>query len=166
MRIIELQELSVERFARYGSYRNMTDITDVKAYEGSNVFAPDLLAVDLHDEIASFSVAEVSACERKITAIEYHEHTCEGLLPLDGDCIIFVGAPSWEPSTDYIEAFHIRQGTMVRLNVGVIHGRQFTMDKEQIHVLIVLPVRTYGNDCKFIELTEDKQFMIRYPSES
>ena len=160
MKKIPVQELTHEAFYRYGSFHNMTNAAELKDAHSDNEFAADLLSLDLHDEIASFSIARVSPCEMTIKAYEYHCHTCEGILPLDGDCIIFVGPSSWNPSPENLEAFRVPRGTMVRLNLGVLHGRQFCCGKEPVNVLIVLPVRTYANDCVFIELPEERQQQI------
>ena len=95
---------------------------------------------------ASVCVARVSECERVISALEYHQFTCEGILPLDGDIDIFVGPSSfrvdprrwWPP---------VPKGTFVRLNPGVLHG-QFVVDSggQRHHPP---PSAPFGNDCTF-----------------
>ena len=50
--------------------------------------------------------------------------------------------------------------TFVRLNPGVLHGRQFVVDSQSVNVMILLPERTFGNDCVFTRLAESDQIKI------
>lgn len=127
----------------------------VERREGDNIFAPDLLKLHLDGRMpASVCVARVSECERVISALEYHQFTCEGILPLDGDIDIFVGPSSFRVDPETVVAFRVPKGTFVRLNPGVLHGRQFVVDTPSVNVMILLPERTFGNDCVFTRLEE------------
>ena len=86
--------------------------------------------------------------------------TSEGILPLDGDIDIFVGPSSFQVNPASIEAFRVPRGTFVRLNPGVLHGRQFVVDSQSVNVMILLPERTFGNDCVFTRLAESDQIKI------
>lgn len=164
MRTVTVQELTREGFRLFGTYQNMLDAGAYRlGEEGTNEFSPDMLTLDLHDGIASFSIARVSPCPMVVENMEYHLHTCEGILPLDGDCVIYAGRSSWQPDPGSIAAFRVPRGTMVRLNQGVLHGRQFAMGEAPVHVLIVLPVRTYGNDCVFTMLEEKDRISLKLP---
>ncbi|MFQ7398671.1 MAG: Ureidoglycolate hydrolase, partial [Neglectibacter sp.] len=105
-------------------------------------------------------VARVSECERIITALEYHQFTCEGILPLDGDIDIFVGPSSFRVDPATVEAFRVPQGTFVKLNPGVLHGRQFVVNTPAVNVLVLLPERTFGNDCTFTMLEGEDRIRI------
>ena len=105
-------------------------------------------------------MARVSQCERIITGVEYHGFTSEGILPLDGDIDIFVGPSGFQVNPASIEAFRVPRGTFVRLNPGVLHGRQFVVDSQSVNVMILLPERTFGNDCVFTRLAESDQIKI------
>ena len=54
-----------------------------------------------------------------------------------------------------MQVFRVPMGTMVVLRPGVWHHAPFTVDDDPANVLIVLPERTYANDCLVVELGED-----------
>ena len=56
--------------------------------------------------------------------------------------------------------YHQFTCTFVRLNPGVLHGRQFVVDSPEVNVLILLPERTFGNDCTFFPLKGEEQIRI------
>ena len=47
---------------------------------------------------------------------------------------------------------------MVKLKPGVIHGAPISVTGDPVNVLILLPERTYSNDCQFTQL-EEKDYM-------
>ena len=155
MREIQPQALDQEAFRPYGDFIDLLRVPQVDRREGDNIFAPDLLKLHLDGRMpASVCVARVSECERVISALEYHQFTCEGILPLDGDIDIFVGPSSFRVDLETVVAFRVPKGTFVRLNPGVLHGRQFVVDTPSVNVMILLPERTFGNDCVFTRLEE------------
>lgn len=79
--------------------------------------------------------------------LEAHKFTCEGLLPLDGDVIIFVGSPAGDRfSVENLEAFYIPKGTFVKLNPLIVHGTQYPVNTDEVHIVCMLPGRTFRND--------------------
>ncbi len=107
MREIKAQTLCREAFRPYGDFMDLLHVKQIEAKpEANNVFAPDLVTLHLDGRMpASACVARVSECERIITALEYHQFTCEGILPLDGDIDIFVGPSSFRVDPATVEAF-------------------------------------------------------------
>ena len=161
MREIKSQKLDREAFRPYGDYIDLLHVKQMEQREEDNIFVPDLVELHLDGRMpASICVARVSECERVVSVLEYHQFTCEGILPLDGDIDIFVGPSSFRVDPETIEAFRVPQGTIVRLNPGVLHGRQFVVDTPAVNVLILLPERTFGNDCTFTRLEEKDQIRI------
>lgn len=161
MREIHPQALEREAFRPYGDFMDLLRVPQIERREGDNIFAPDLLKLHLDGRMpASVCVARVSECERVISALEYHQFTCEGILPLDGDIDIFVGPSSFRVDPETVVAFRVPKGTFVRLNPGVLHGRQFVVDSPEVNVLILLPERTFGNDCTFFPLKGEEQIRI------
>lgn len=161
MREIKSQKLDREAFRPYGDYIDLLHVKQMEQREEDNIFVPDLVELHLDGRMpASICVARVSECERVVSVLEYHQFTCEGILPLDGDIDIFVGPSSFRVDPETVEAFRVPQGTIVRLNPGVLHGRQFVVDTPVVNVLILLPERTFGNDCTFTRLEEKDQIRI------
>jgi ureidoglycolate lyase len=72
---------------------------------------------------------------------------------LDNDILIHVGPPT-SPRMglplDEIQVFRVPRGTAVSLRPGVWHGAPYTVDDRPANVLIVLPERTYANDCEVV----------------
>lgn len=161
MREIKSQKLDREAFRPYGDYIDLLHVKQMEQREEDNIFVPDLVELHLDGRMpASICVARVSECERVVSVLEYHQFTCEGILPLDGDIDIFVGPSSFRVDPETVEAFRVPRGTIVRLNPGVLHGRQFVVDTPAVNVLILLPERTFGNDCTFTRLEEKDQIRI------
>lgn len=162
MREILPRPLDREAFRRYGDFENLLQVKGMDAHAGKdNIFMPDLVKLHLDGRTQpSISVARVSSCERVISIVEYHQFTGEGILPLDGDIDIFVGPSSFRMDPEKIEAFRVPKGTFVRLNPGVIHGRQFVVDTPAVNVMILLPERTFGNDCVFAKLEPEQQIKL------
>lgn len=162
MRTVVVKELSDDAFKLFGDFKNMLSTDEYRlGQEGNNEFRPDIMQIDMGNKTPSFSIAKVSGCEMVIENIEYHRFASEGLIPLDGDCIIFVGRSSWMVDTASIEAFRVPMGTLVRLNPGVLHGRQFVTGNGSVNIMVILPMRTYGNDCEFIPLKEEEKIKIK-----
>jgi ureidoglycolate lyase len=94
-----------------------------------------------------------------VDVTEYHTATGEGILPLDADALIHV-APATAPGdvpADRVEIFRVPKGTFVSLRPGVWHHAPFAHGSDVANVLIVLPERTYANDCIVQELAEEQQ---------
>jgi ureidoglycolate lyase len=107
--------------------------------------------------LASFSTCRVEKRDPVIDVTEYHSSCGEGMLPLDGDVLIHVGPASAADGTvplDKIKVFRVPKGTMVVVRPGVWHHAPFVVDGDAANVLIVLPERTYANDCIVVELSE------------
>jgi len=149
------QDLTLERFRKYGEYANMT------APEGPHLgaspcsFYRDMCLLTLNQQQASFSICQTSPRPPIITELEYHDHCGEGILPLDGDVFVQLApaTPHGKPDAPQVEVFRVPMGTMLSIRPGVWHGGPFVCGDETVNVLIVLPERTYANDC-IIEPTE------------
>jgi ureidoglycolate lyase len=159
MKTIKVQELSKEAFRQYGIYQNLLSDDEMAAASvNKKGFFADLLTLNFGaTTLPSVSVCQVMREEKNIIGfIEAHKYTCEGLLPLDTDVIIFVGKViRGVLSPDTIEAFHVPQGTFVKLEPLILHGKQFVTKAAEAHVLCLLPQRTFANDM-ISQMLEDK----------
>jgi ureidoglycolate lyase len=129
-------------------------------------FYRDMVQVDLAGAgSVSLSTCRVLKRPPVVDVTEYHTACGEGILPLDGDVLIHVGpaTPNGEVPLDRIEVFRVPQGTAVSLRPGVWHHAPFAVNTEVANVLIVLPERTYANDCEVCEIPEDEQITIEGP---
>ena len=158
MRKAKVEELGVESFLPFGSYANLIDPDAEKLGAPPIEFFRDMLVQDLGGaSSASFSTCRVEKRDPVIDVTEYHSSCGEGMLPLDSDVLIHVGPASPADGTvplDKIKIFRVPKGTMVVVRPGVWHHAPFVVDGDAANVLIVLPERTYANDCIVVELSE------------
>lgn len=163
MKEIHAQELSIEKFCIYGSYSNMLSPQTPHLGAPPCEFYRDMGVLTLGSAtVAGLSVTRCYQRPMVITELEYHTNTGEAILPLDGDVYIHVGAATGNGNVpfDSLEVFHVSQGTLVVLRPGVWHCGPFCANTEITNVLVVLPERSYANDCTVVKLPEEKQLQI------
>jgi ureidoglycolate lyase len=166
MKTINVQKLSQEAFRQYGTFQNLLDNEGLAAASvNKRGFFADVITLNFgNTTLPAVSVCPVNKEEKNIIAfMEAHRYTCEGLLPLDADVIIYVGrVMRGELSPETIEAFYVPQGTFVKLDPLILHGRQFVMKAEEAHILCLLPQRTFHNDmmAKFLEEKDQIEILI------
>lgn len=149
MKTLKVQPLSLEKFSKYGSYVNMLDPATCKLGSKPIEFYRDMLQLDVGGAQPSFSICRVEKREPVIDVSEYHNDTCEGIMPLDAPVYIHVAPANGGEKVPLkqMEVFLVPQGTFVALRRGVWHHAPFTTGSKAANVLIVLPERTYVNDC-------------------
>lgn len=163
MKKITVQELSAENFKIYGSFSNLINPNAPRFGPEPIEFYPDLEQLNLgQTSCASFSVCRVSERPNIIQKLEFHNHSGEALCPLDGDVLIHVALATKKGDTpvDRIEVFRIPKGTLVTLRPGVWHHAPFAFECKYVNVMVVLPERTYMNDCFVFIIPEEEQIEI------
>lgn len=152
MRTIKAKPITVENFQLYGSFTKILEPTGFSLGD----FYPDKCHFPVSTQLPiTFSpLITHKPAEYIVTTAEYHDYTCEGVVPMDDDMIIHVAPASKEPIPHLTEAFLVPKGTAVRLNPGVWHLAALPVNLEEGHVLIVLPERTYKNDCVVVDYPE------------
>jgi ureidoglycolate lyase len=155
MKTIKAQDLTAAAFRKYGDFAKMVEPDGEKF----GIFWRDQVQQELGSHTVSYSTCRVEPRPFVIQAAEYHSRCGEGILPLDSDVYIHVGpaTPNGAPApSDRFEVFRVPQGTMVTLRPGIWHMAPFAAGDKPANVLIVLPERTYANDCVVNRLTEDQ----------
>lgn len=153
MRQIKAKQITAENFKEFGSF---TDLLNPTGYSLGDFFQDRLKMHNSGSMQTAFSPLLVHKPEKMIvTTAEYHNYTQEGVLCLDDDVIVHVAPAGKDPVPELTEAFLVPKGTMVLLNTGVWHLSAIPVNKETAHVLIVLPERTYLNDCVVVEYPEE-----------
>jgi ureidoglycolate lyase len=164
MKTVKVEELSVEKFLPFGFYANLINPDAEKLGAAPIEFFRDMVQQDLGGApSASFSTLRVEKREPVIDVTEYHAMTGEGILPLDNDVLLHVGPATASDAgvpLDKIRVFRVPKGTMVVLRPGVWHHAPFTVDDKPVNILIVLPERTYANDCQVVELKKADRIKI------
>lgn len=169
MKSINVTTLTEESFRPYGEFARL--INPDGHCIGSNPieFYRDMVSVKLDRQTcANIGVNRVEQRPPKINVSEYHNFTAEGLLPLDGDVLIHVGEATHtgQPNYEELKVFYVPKGTFVALNPGVWHHASYTVNTPYVNVLILLPERTYMNDCHVVEYPADEVRTIILEEES
>jgi ureidoglycolate lyase len=160
MKTVKVQPLSIEAFAPYGSYTNIVEPKGDSLGGPNHTFYRDNSRWFCESSLpVGFSPLMVKKQDMKITGIEYHTTTCEGILPISDDAILHV-TPAGGPNTDRTAAFLVPKGTMVTLYPGVYHATPLPANNDELYSLIVLPERAYANDFYWVDLDEADQFEI------
>ncbi len=162
MRTVQIETLSAEAFWPFGFIANHTDPNGEKIGAAPIEFFRDMAQLDLGQATkASFSTCRVQQRQPVIDVTECHSRTGEGVLPLDANVLIHVGpaTPKGTVPLEGFRVFRVPRGTLVVLRPGVWHHAPFVLNGAA-NVLIVLPERTYANDCVVVNLPESDQIRI------
>lgn len=159
MKEIAYKALSVEGFREYGQYANMINPRAPKIGAEPIEFYRDMAQACLGAvPVGSFGVCRVMKRPFIMDVSEYHDFTCETVLPLDGDVLMHVApaCPGKEFPFGQAEVFMVPVGTLAVLRPGVWHHAPYAIGCECVNCLIMLPERTYFNDCAVYAFPESK----------
>jgi ureidoglycolate hydrolase len=164
MRTIGYRKLTKDAFAPYGAYASILAPFGERFGEPPVQFFRDMVQQYLgHTNTVSYSACVVQQRpDWIIDTAEYHDHTGEAIICLDGDYLMHV-APACqtdEEPWDRLEVFYIPKGTMVVTRPGVWHQAGFPYGCEEVHILCALPERTYNNDCVVKTAPPDKRVRV------
>ena len=167
MKKIKVQKLCRETFHKFGTYSMLIDPFTEEAAgpkEAGSVFFRDILQQDLGGKAASYSTCRVLPRRLEITDAEFHNHTCETAIPLDGDAILWFAPASAGRKfpADKAEAFYVPQGCAVVCRPGVWHHAPYAMNQKPVNVLVVLPERTYANDTYSVTLSDEERVELEF----
>jgi ureidoglycolate lyase len=160
---VEVEPLEPSSFAAFGAYKHLAQADGIFIGASPIKFYRDLLPLELGGKNPMLSICRIEPRANVIDVMEYHTYTGEGILPLDGDVLVQV-APATPPGAPFpaemVRVFHVPQGTMLCIRPGVWHHAPFALRNQLVNVLIVLPERTYANDCVVLKIPSDKRLVI------
>lgn len=164
MKKIKIQQLSVEAFKPFGTY---TDVVAPEGpYLGSNVHSFYRDSSRYFSDFSlplGFSPLVVKNHGLTVTGAEYHNRSCEAIMPVTDDAILHVSpANGGEYDVEQTCAFLVPKGTIVTLFLGVWHLCPLPKTKDEIHCLVILPERAYVNDFTGVELKPEQQFEMEF----
>ncbi|MDH7554595.1 MAG: ureidoglycolate lyase [Spirochaetota bacterium] len=162
MKTINPVKLTLENFSPYGYFSKMQNPGTIYFGTSPVKFYRDIIQLPVISMTnVSFSICQVEKRDFVIQKIECHSHCYEGILPLDGDVLIHVAHATQNNVYPYddIRVFLVPQYTMVVLKAGVWHHAPFAVNST-VNTLIILPERTYANDCIRMDIPEEFQLKI------
>ncbi len=151
-----VERLSSEAFAPFGTFAALLPSPESRPLGAGEIirFWPDAGGVvglgPQGGNQAALGICQVQWRPWQIDTCEYHSFTSEGILPLDGDIMLHVGPPTGDdvPQVERLQVFYVPKGTAVVIKPGVWHHAPFAANEGvQVNTLILLPPRTYANDC-------------------
>jgi len=148
---IAYRKLSPEAFAVYGTFARMTAPAGPRLGEPPVELFRDMIQCGFPaGQASSYSICRVARRPFVIDVSEYHDACSEIVMPLDGDILMHVApaGPQKEFPAASAEVFLVPRGTLCVARPGVWHHAPFAFGCEVVNCLIVLPERTYANDCK------------------
>ena len=163
MRATKAKELTLENFERYGSFASMVEPRNLSVGPEIHAFFCDQLVYYMAPGLpVGLSTSHVRKRPVVVDRTEVHRNCGEVLLPLDGDIYIHVGPRSGLDEADFekFEIFRVPQGTAVCLRPGTWHFAAFPCTAEAVSVLVMLPERTYANDCVVVDIPEEHQIRL------
>ncbi len=162
MKTIKPADLTWEEFFPYGYFAKMQNPGTIHFGSPSVKFYRDIIQLPVfHMTNVSFSICKIEKRDFVIQKIECHSQCYEGILPMDGDVLIHVAHATQNNVHPYddIKVFLVPQYTMVVLKAGVWHHAPFAINST-VNALIILPERTYANDCIRVDIPDEFQLKI------
>ena len=163
MHTVTVEALNLETFASFGTFSSMLQPNTPHIGAAPISFYRDAVPLELGGKTPSFSSCRVEARAFVIDVMEYHSSTGEGILALDGDVLVQL-APATPPGDpfpfEHVRVFRVPQGTLLAIRPGVWHHAPFAIGNRAVNVLIVLPERTYANDCVVLQFQEAERIRI------
>lgn len=162
MRKMKVQPLTRGAFSKYGEYCCLLKPEGEALGPAPVEFYRDLSGVCLGKGMPSISVTQISPRPLVAEKFEYHSFTGEAFLPLDGDAVIHIAPAGKKDVVPYgkTEIFLVPQGTLVVMRPGVWHAAPFALEEKMLHVMVLLPERTYANDCHNVMFPEEEKIQI------
>ena len=161
---VQAEQLSKESFDIFGQFHPMCAEEGACFGDQNFTFYRDSIRMVPPVSALAFSTLQVERSARfLVPALEYHDHTAEIMMTMDDDTVLCL-APAvntGRPETGDIRAFFIPCGTMIHLNPGTWHYMPQPLNKEEVHVLIVLPERTYWNDLTAVNFEGDSLLTVK-----
>lgn len=159
MKSVKVKSLTQESFYKFGSYAKVLnpDTPHLGTEEDPVCFYRDIMQIQAGGQV-SISAGVALPGEKKVKIMEYHTHTGEAFMMLDGDVVMAFAPASADEQIplNELEAFYIPSGVMIWIRAGVWHYAQMPVGDKPVTSIVLLPERTYFNDCHKVEIPEEE----------
>ena len=149
---VSARELSPEAFERYGRVVRRPPHSPDATGPGWTWWAETLM---LPSDGRAFGVGFLSLAptEPAFDWAERHMLSVEAVVPLDGDCLVYVGPPDDAPSLERFRVFRVDAGEGVVLEKGVWHGAPLALDRP-LRAVVLLLEGTGANDTTVVRFPD------------
>jgi ureidoglycolate lyase len=140
---LRAETLTAEAFAPFGEVIEQPVVSPTAAGPGWQWWGETaIMPTDGRPCVAGY--LKLHPTEPRFDWAERHMRSAELILPLDGDCLIYVGPPDDPrhpdrlPALSRFRAFHVRQGQGALLHPGVWHGAPLALHEPLAAVVLLL----------------------------
>ncbi|RPI26766.1 MAG: hypothetical protein EHM70_18585 [Chloroflexota bacterium] len=140
---LKVEELSSESFAPYGKV--IAQPARPKDAEGPGwTWWGENLVMESSQRGYAIGYLDLQPAGLVFDWAERHMHSDELILPVGGDCLVYVGPPDFPnepgrlPPLECFKVFRVRQGQGVLLSRGVWHGAPMALDHPQKAIVLLL----------------------------
>jgi ureidoglycolate lyase len=139
---LKIEELTVESFAPFGEVITQPTRAQDSAGPGYTWWDENHLLAG-GDRKYAIGYLDLHPAELTFDWAERHMHSDELLIPMGGECLVYVGPPDYPeeptrlPPLERFRVFRLRQGQGVLFGKGVWHGAPMALD-EPLNVAVLL----------------------------
>ena len=139
---LKIEDLTIESFAPYGEV--ITQPARPQDAQGPGwMWWGENHTMAGGDRNYAIGYLDLNPAELSFDWAERHMHTDELLIPMGGDCLVYVGPadhldkPTHLPELECFRVFRVREGQGVLLGKGVWHGAPLALD-QHLNVTVLL----------------------------
>ena len=156
---LPIQDLNEQVFEPFGKIIEQPTRAQDAQGPGWRWWAENAL-MESEDRPYQIGYLDLTPAELKFDWAERHMRSVELIIPIGGDCLVYVAPPDYPkeperlPSFERFQVFKVRQRQAVLLNKGVWHGAPLAIDKS-LNVIVLLLSRTGEVDLSLVRFEEN-----------
>ena len=149
---LPVEELTPDTFASYGVVIEQPDVAADASGHGWSWWS-EISCLPQADRAYAVGYLNLQPSALEFDWAERHLKSAEVIVPLRGDCLIYVGPPDVTPFWDRFQVFRVRAGQAVVLKEGIWHGAPLALD-HPLTALVLLRQGTGAEDVHKSDRTE------------
>lgn len=141
---LSVRDLTSESFSAYGAVIEKPMAVPEASGPGWQWWS-EVAMIPQGNEPFSVGYLDLEPQPLEFDCAEYHLESQEVIIPLNHECLVYVGPPGRAPEWKQFEVFRVRPGQGVVLSEGVWHGAPLAVD-QPLNALVLLRQGTGAND--------------------
>lgn len=156
-KVLKVLELTNENFKDFGKIIT----TEGRKADGGDENFTWYEKLGLFEGIDNVSINVLTAKKRELilSKLEYHKETPEAIIPMSGEKVIVVVAPSGELDENKMKAFQVNENEGIIINPGVKHFIPYPLNMDT-NCLIIFKHATGTNDLIMENLLQSYEIKI------